>query len=101
MGVTARWFAFWLLMALALAAMIIKKLTLCSWVRRHNPGASVSFIGGVLGAAACTVSPSPIVNHLWWAPLALDSLGAPYLLILLWLAIREWPARRARSAKIS
>lgn len=98
---TARWLAFWALMLLALAAMILKKLTLCSWVRRHNPCAAVSFIGAILGAAACAASPSPLVNHLWWAPMALDSLGAPYLLILLGLTIRERAARRARSAEIS
>lgn len=33
--------------------------------------------------------------------MALDSLGAPYLLILLGLTIRERAARRARSAEIS
>ena len=89
MGVTARWLAFWALMALALAAMIIKRLTLCSWVRRHNPGATVSFIGGVLGAAACTVSPSPLLNHLWWLPAALDCVGLPYFLIAISAVIRE------------
>jgi len=81
MGVTARWTAFWVLMTVALAAMVFKKLTVCSWVRRHNPAATVSLLGGILGAAGCAVSPSPIVNQLWWAPLALDSLGVPYLLI--------------------
>jgi hypothetical protein len=89
MGITARWALFWLLIVLAMAAMVFKKLTVCSWVRRHNPAAAVSVIGGALGAAACTVSPSALLNHLWWAPTALDSIGAPYLLIFLWFAARE------------
>ena len=101
MGATGSWRAFTLLMALAIAAMVFKKLTVCSWVRRHNPGAAVSFIGGILGAAACSVSPSPLVRHLWWAPAVLDSMGAPYLLIAIWIGIRRWLDDRSGSAEFS
>ena len=76
-------------MALAVTVMVFNKLTVCSWVRRHNPAATISIIGGLLGAAACEASPSTLVNHLWWAPTMLDILGAPYLLILMWAGIRE------------
>jgi hypothetical protein len=89
MGFTSRWIAFWTLMTLALAAMVFKRLTVCSWVRRHNPAATTSKIGGVLGAAACTLSPSPMLNHLWWLPAVLDSLGLPYFLIVISARIRE------------
>jgi hypothetical protein len=95
MGPTARWRAFWVLMALALAAMVIKKLTVCSWVRRHNPSAAVSLLGGILGAAGCAVSPSPMVNHLWWAPMALDSMGLPYFLIIISGKIHKFVRRPA------
>jgi len=89
MGVKGSWTTFGLLMTLAIAAMIIKKFMVCSWIRRKNPVAAVSVIGGILGAAACQASPSILVKHLWWAPTTLDILGAPYLLILMWVGIRE------------
>ena len=91
------WTAFSLLMALAVAVMVFNKLTVCSWVRRHNPAATISIIGGLLGAAACKASPSLLVNHLWWAPTALDIIGAPYLLILMWAGIREVMSAEERS----
>jgi hypothetical protein len=89
MGVKGSWTVFGILMTLAIAAMVMKKLTVCSWVRRHNPAATISLIGGMLGAAACQASPSILVKHLWWAPTTLDMLGAPYLLIVMWVGIRE------------
>jgi hypothetical protein len=94
MGITARWILFWLLMALALVVMVFNKLAVCSWVRRHNPAAELSLVGAVLGAVACTVSPSPLLNHLWWAPSALDGAGAPYVLILIWASARDRMSRR-------
>jgi hypothetical protein len=66
-------------MALAAAFMIIKKLTVCSWMLRRNPAAAISVIGGMLGAFACEVSPSPELNHLWWLPALLDALALPCL----------------------
>src|SRR5690242_3826721 len=98
MGVKGSWTAFSLLIALAVVVMVINKLTVCSWVRRHNPAATISIIGGLLGAAACQASPSILVKHLWWAPTTLDILGAPYLLILVWVGIREWMTTRTKSA---
>lgn len=89
MGAKGSWTTFGLLMALALVAMVFNKLTVCSWVRRHNPAATISIIGGVLGAAACKSSPSLLMKQLWWAPTMLDIIGAPYLLILMWAGIRE------------
>jgi len=89
MGAKGNWTAFALLMTLAVAVMVFNKLTVCSWVRRKNPAATVSIIGGCLGAAACGLSPSAMLNKLWWAPTALDVIGAPYLLILVWMGIRE------------
>jgi hypothetical protein len=76
-------------MALAVAVMVVNKLMVCSWMRRKNPAATISVIGGWLGAIACGLSPSPLLNKLWWAPAALDVIGAPYLLILAWTGIRE------------
>jgi uncharacterized membrane protein YjfL (UPF0719 family) len=101
MGAKGSWTAFGVLMALAVAVMVFNKLTVCSWVRRHNPAAAVSVIGGILGAAACEASPSLLVKHLWWTPTALDMLGAPYLLILIWAGIREWMTSSPGSAEIS
>lgn len=89
MGTSARWISFSLLMALAVAVMVINKLTVCSWVRRKNPAATISIIGGWLGSAACGLSPSAVLNKLWWVPTLLDILGVPYLLILAWAGIRE------------
>jgi uncharacterized membrane protein YjfL (UPF0719 family) len=100
MAVKGSWTTFAVLIALAAAVMVFNKLTVCSWVRRHNPAAAVSMIGGILGAAACQASPSLLVKHLWWAPTVLDILGTPYLLIVIWVGIREWIALRRRSAEI-
>jgi uncharacterized membrane protein YjfL (UPF0719 family) len=100
MAVKGSWTTFAVLIALAAAVMVFNKLTVCSWVRRHNPAAAVSMIGGILGAAACQASPSLLVQHLWWAPTVLDILGTPYLLIVIWVGIREWIALRRRSAEI-
>jgi hypothetical protein len=93
--------AFSLLMALAVAVMVVNKLTVCSWVRRHNPAATISLIGGILGAAACEASPLILIKKLWWAPTALDIIGAPYLLILMWSGVREFITSRRRPAEIS
>jgi uncharacterized membrane protein YjfL (UPF0719 family) len=101
MGAKGSWTAFGLLMALAVVVMVFKKLTVCSWVRRHNPAATISVLGGLLGAAACQASPSILVKQLWWAPAMLDILGAPYLLIVMWFGIREWMASRRRPVQIS
>ncbi|HEY2116896.1 MAG TPA: hypothetical protein VGJ51_17495 [Candidatus Angelobacter sp.] len=100
MGAKESWTAFGLLMALAVAAMVIKKFMVCSWMRRKNPAAAVSLIGGMLGAAACQASPSILVKHLWWAPTTLDILGAPYLLIVMCVGIREWMNNADESAEI-
>ncbi|HKD82495.1 MAG TPA: hypothetical protein VKH81_22590 [Candidatus Angelobacter sp.] len=89
MGVTERWLAFCVVMTLAMAAMVVNKLSVCSWMRRKNPAATISILGGWLGAVACGLSPSPLLNKLWWAPAALDIIGAPYVLIIAWAGIRE------------
>jgi hypothetical protein len=89
MGFSGRWLLSTLLMVVALGVMVVNKLSVCSWMRRKNPAATISIIGGSLGAVACGLSPSPFLNKLWWAPLALDVIGVPYLLILAWMGIRE------------
>lgn len=89
MGAKGSWPEFGLLMALAIAAMVIKKFMVCSWIRQRNPAAAVSMIGGLLGAAACEASPSIWMKQLWWVPAVLDIFGVPYLLILAWAGIRE------------
>lgn len=101
METASHWIAFSLLMALAVVVMVFNKLTVCSWVRQHNPAATISIIGGLLGATACEASPSLLVKRLWWAPTMLDILGAPYLLILMWAGIREWNANHRRPDAIS
>jgi hypothetical protein len=97
MGAKESWTAFGLLMALAVAAMVIKKFMVCSWMRRKNPAAAVSLIGGMLGAAACQASPSILVKHLWWAPTTLDILGAPYLLVFAWMGLEKIVEQAKRS----
>lgn len=93
MGITAQWTASGLVMALAVAVMVFNKLSVCSWMRRKNPAATISIVGGLLGAVACGLSPSPLLNRFWWAPMLLDVIGAPYLLILAWAGI--WEIMRA------
>ena len=97
METNARWIAFILLMAVAVAVMVFNKLTVCSWVRRKNPAATISIVGGLLGAVACEASPSIWVKQLWWAPTLLDILGVPYLLIFAWTGIREIMSAEERS----
>ncbi|HKV93018.1 MAG TPA: hypothetical protein VJW20_10755 [Candidatus Angelobacter sp.] len=97
MGAKGSWTAFGLLMALAIAAMVTKKFMVCSWIRRRNPAAAVSEIGGLLGAVACEASPSIWVKQLWWTPTLLDVIGVPYLLILAWAGIREIMSAEDRS----
>jgi uncharacterized membrane protein YjfL (UPF0719 family) len=97
MEVKGSWSTFSLLMALAVAVMVFNKLTVCSWVRRHNPAATISIIGGLLGATACEASPSLLVKQLWWAPTMLDILGGPYLLVFAWIGIQESLKQSKRS----
>jgi hypothetical protein len=97
MGMLLRWSIACLLFALAAGVMVWNKLTVCSWVRQKNPAATISIIGGLLGAVACKASPSLLVKQLWWVPTMLDILGAPYLLILMWAGIREIMSAEDRS----
>jgi hypothetical protein len=97
MGAKGSWTTFGLLMALGVVVMVFNKLTVCSWVRRHNPAATISIIGGLLGAAACKASPSLLVKQLWWLPTALDIIGAPYLLVFAWIGIQELLKQPERS----
>ena len=89
MGIAERWLLFGSLMTLAIIVMVVKKLTVCSWVRRKNPAAAISIVGGWLGGVACGLSPSPLLNKLWWAPGVFDAVGGPYLFIIAWTAMRE------------
>jgi len=41
MGINGRWIATCLLMLLAVFVMVLNKLTVCSWMRRKNPAATV------------------------------------------------------------
>ncbi|HEY7404863.1 MAG TPA: hypothetical protein VIB39_15165 [Candidatus Angelobacter sp.] len=97
MGITGRWVASGLVMTLAVVVMIFNKLTVCSWMRRKNPAATVSIIGGWLGAVGCGLSPSPLLNRLWWAPAALDIIGVPYVVIL--AAMGVWHIVRAEEPR--
>lgn len=96
MEIKGRWVACSLVMTLAVAAMVFNKLTVCSWMRRKNPAATISITGGCLGAIACGLSPLPLLNKLWWAPTVLDVVGVPYLLILAWMGI--WKIVRAEES---
>ena len=85
-----RWFIACLLFALAAGVMAVNKMTVCSWMRRKNPAATISIVGGSLGAAACHLSPAAWLNKLWWLPTVFDIVGAPYLLIFAWMGIEKW-----------
>jgi hypothetical protein len=89
MGMLWRWSIACLLFALAAGVMAFNKMTVCSWMRRRNPAATISFAGGLLGAAGCLISPLAWLNKAWWLPCMLDVLGAPYLLIVAWMGIQE------------
>ncbi|HLK08627.1 MAG TPA: hypothetical protein VKV30_11810 [Candidatus Angelobacter sp.] len=69
--------------------MAVNKMTVCSWMRRKNPAATISIIGGFLGAAGCLISPVPWLNKAWWLPTMLDVAGAPYLFIFAWMGIEK------------
>jgi len=90
MGIVLRWTIAVLLFALAAGVMAFNKMTVCSWVRRRNPAAAISFAGGLLGAAGCLISPSLWLNKTWWLPTMLDTMGAPYLIVVAWIGIQEW-----------
>jgi hypothetical protein len=87
MGLPLRWSIAWLLFALAAGVMAFNKMTVCSWMRRKNPAATISIVGGFLGAAGCLMCPFPLLNKAWWLPTMLDIVGAPYLLVFAWLGI--------------
>jgi hypothetical protein len=90
MGSSLRWFIACLLFALAAGAMTFNKMTVCSWMRRKNPAATISIVGGCLGAAGCLVSPETWLNKLWWLPAGFDILGFPYLLVVAWIGLEKW-----------
>jgi hypothetical protein len=94
MGIVLRWSIAWLLFALAAGVMAFNKMTVCSWMRRKNPAATISTIGGALGAAGCLLSPVAWLSKLWWLPTALDMMGAPYLLVFAWIALEKLLKRR-------
>jgi hypothetical protein len=87
MGFPLRWSITCLLFALAAGVMAFNKMTVCSWMRRKNPAATISIVGGFLGAAGCLMCPFPLMNKAWWLPTMLDMVGAPYLLVYAWLGI--------------
>jgi hypothetical protein len=87
MGLPLRWSIAWLLFALAAGVMAFNKMTVCSWMRRKNPAATISIVGGFLGAAGCLMCPFPLLNKAWWLPTMLDMVGAPSLLVFAWLGI--------------
>jgi hypothetical protein len=93
----ARWSITCLLFALAAGVMAFNKMTVCSWMRRKNPAATISIVGGFLGAAGCLLSPAPWLNKAWWLPSLLDIAGLPYLLGFVWIGI-ERCLKRLREA---
>jgi hypothetical protein len=95
MGTHLRWTLAWLLFVLAAIMMAVNKMTVCSWMRRKNPAATISIVGGCLGAAGCLMSPLLWLNKAWWLPTMLDVVGAPYLLIIGWMGIEKWLKRRS------
>jgi H+/Cl- antiporter ClcA len=90
MGLPLRWFIACLLFAGAAGVMVWNKMTVCSWVRQKNPAATISIIGGALGAAGCLLNPVAWLSKLWWLPTALDIIGVPYLLVFAWIGIERW-----------
>jgi uncharacterized membrane protein YjfL (UPF0719 family) len=90
MGTHLRWLIAGLLFALAAGVMAFNKMTVCSWMRRRNPAAAISFAGGLLGAAGCLISPSLWLKKTWWLPTMLDTIGAPYLIVVVWIGIEKW-----------
>lgn len=90
MGPHLRWFITYLLLALAAAVMAFNKMTVCSWMRRRNPAATISLAGGLLGAAGCLISPSLWLNKTWWLPTMLDTMGVPYVIVVVWIGIEKW-----------
>jgi hypothetical protein len=58
-------------------------------MRRKNPAATISIVGGCLGAAGCLLSPVTWLNKAWWLPTMFDLVGAPYLLALAWMRNRK------------
>jgi hypothetical protein len=91
-----RWLIAGLLFAMAAGVMAFNKMTVCSWMRRKNPAATVSFAGGMLGAAGCLISPSLWLNKTWWLPTMLDTMGAPYLIVVVGTGIEKWLNSRAK-----
>ncbi len=89
MGLPLRWSIEFLLFALAAGVMVFNKMTVCSWMRRKNPAATISIVGGCLGAAGCLMGPLPWLNKAWWLPTMLDVVGVPYLLIFAWMGIEK------------
>jgi len=93
MGTPLRWFIACLLLALAAGVMAVHKMTVCSWMRRKNPAATISLAGGCLGAAGCLLSPAAWLNKLWWLPTGFDMIGVPYLLVFAWIGLEKWLKR--------
>jgi hypothetical protein len=94
MGIVLRWSIACLLFLLAAGVMAVNKMTVCSWMRRKNPAATISLVGGCLGAAGCLISPLSWLNKAWWLPTMLDMIGAPYLVVFAWMGIQEWLKRQ-------
>jgi hypothetical protein len=90
MATHLRWTIAVFLFVLAAGVMAFNKMTVCSWMRRKNPAATISIVGGCLGAAGCFMSPLPWLNKVWWLPTMLDTMGAPYVIVVVWMGIEKW-----------
>jgi hypothetical protein len=84
-----RSFIAWFLFGISAGVMAVNKMTVCSWMRRKNPAATISIVGACLGAAGCFVSPLPWLNKAWWLPTVFDIVGVPYLLVFAWMGIEK------------
>ena len=89
MATHLRWTIAVLLFVVAAGVMAFNKMTVCSWMRRKNPAATISIVGGCLGAAGCLLSPAAWLNKLWWLPTTIDMVGAPYLLVFAWIGLER------------
>jgi hypothetical protein len=56
----------------------------------QKPSGGDFYRGWMSGCSRVLISPVTWLNKAWWLPTVLDTMGAPYLIVFVWIGIEKW-----------